>query len=107
VDEETAQSKDIKKFYELMKRLNPKLAWNVNTGSMREDSKANQLVGIQKQPSYAGLEEYLEAQKKQLESEVRCPDPNYFSIIDWNIVIQSQQNRKSPGPDSISYENWR
>jgi hypothetical protein len=33
--EETAQSKDIQKFYDLMKRLNPKFKWNVNTGSTR------------------------------------------------------------------------
>jgi hypothetical protein len=33
--EETAQSKDIQKFYDLMKGLNPKFKWNVNAGSMR------------------------------------------------------------------------
>ena len=38
--EETTQSKDIQKFYDLMKRLNPKFKWNVNTGSTREDSIA-------------------------------------------------------------------
>jgi len=64
-------------------------------------------VEIEKKPSYASLHEYLEAQKIELESEVRCPDPSHFSIIEWNIVMQSQKNRKSPGPDSMSYENWR
>ena len=90
-----------------MKRLNPKFKWNVNTGSKREDSIANQLVEIEKEISYTGLHEYLEAQETELESEVRCPDPSYFSIIEWNIVMQSLKNRKSPGPDSMSYENWR
>jgi hypothetical protein len=91
--EETAQSKDIQKFYDLMKRLNSIFKWNVNNGSMREE--------------YASLYEFLEAQKTELESEVRCPDPNHFSIIEWNIVMQSLKNRKSPAPDSMSYENWR
>ena len=90
-----------------MKRLNPKFKWNVNTGSKREDSIANQLVEIEKEISYTGLHEYLEAQETELESEVRCPDPSHFSIIEWSIVMQSQKNRKSPGPDSMSYENWR
>jgi hypothetical protein len=64
-----------------MKRLNPKFKWSGNTGSVREDSISNPLVEIEKEPSYVGLHEFLEAQKKELESEVRCPDPNYFSII--------------------------
>ena len=62
---------------------------------------------IEKEPSYAGLHEYLEAQKTELGSEARCPDPSYFSIIEWNIVTKSLRNRKSPGPDSKSYENWK
>jgi hypothetical protein len=87
--EETAKSKDIQKFCDLIKRLNPKFKWNVNTGSTREDSIANQVVEIEKEPSCAGLHEYLEAQKTALESEVRCLDPSYFSIIEWNMVMQS------------------
>jgi len=46
--EETTQSKDIRKFYDLMKRLNPKFKWNLNTGSTREDSIANELVEIKR-----------------------------------------------------------
>ena len=56
---------------------------------------------IEKEPSYAGLHEFLEAQKKELESEVPRRDPNHFSIIELNIVMQSLKNRKSPGPDQI------
>jgi hypothetical protein len=58
-------------------------------------------VEIEKKPSYAGLHEFLEAQKKELESEVPRRDPNHFSIIELNIVMQSLKNRKSPGPDQI------
>jgi len=78
-----------------------------HTGSMREDSIANQLVEIEKQPWYAGQHEFLEAQKTELESDVRWPDPNYLSIMEGNLVMQSLETRKSPGPDSVSYENWR
>jgi hypothetical protein len=92
--EETAQSKVIQKFYDVMKTLNPKIKWNVNTGSTREESKAKHLVEIEKDPSYAGLHECVEAQKTGLECEVRCPDPSYFSIIEWDIVVQSLKTGK-------------
>jgi hypothetical protein len=105
--EETAQSKDIKKFYDLMKRLNPSFTWNVNTGSMREDTTANEIVEIEQEPSYAGLHELMESQKKELESVVRGPDRNYFSIIEWNIVMQSLKNRRFPDRHSMSFENWK
>jgi hypothetical protein len=74
---------------------------------MREDSISNRLVEIEKEPSHAGLHKFLEAQKTELESEVRRPYPNYFSIIEWNIVMQFLKNRKSPGLDSMSYEIWK
>jgi hypothetical protein len=80
--EETAQSEDMK-FYGLMKRLSPKLKWNVNTGYIREDSIPNQLMETEEEPSYAGLDEILEEQKQKqkLESGVRCPDQHHFSIM--------------------------
>jgi hypothetical protein len=86
-------------------RLKPELKWSVDTGSMRQDSIANQLIEIGNEPSYACLHEFQESQKTELESEVRCPDPSYFSIIEWNIVMPLKP--ESSGPDAMPYENWR
>ena len=35
--EETYESKDAKKFYDMLKRLSPKFKWNVNVGCDLED----------------------------------------------------------------------
>lgn len=104
---ETAETKDVKQFYDLMKRLSPKFKWNVNTGSQREESIASQLVELQTDPSYAGLDSAISSERSQVSSVTRTPDSDYFSIVEWNIVMQSLKNRKSPGPDSMTYENWR
>ena len=105
--EETSESKDTKKFYDMLKRLSPKFKWNVNVGCDREDEIAPQLASLASDPAYTHLEQEIQDERQTLETTARSVDPEYFSVLDWSIVMKSLKARKSPRPDSITYENWR
>jgi len=70
---------------------------------MQEDSILNEVVEIEIDRWCADPDEYLGAQKKELKSQVHFRDWNYIFVVEWNIVMQSLKNRKSPCPDSMSY----
>ena len=90
-----------------MKRLSPKFKWNVNIGCDREDEIARQLASLASDPAYTDLEQEIQEERQTLEARARSVDPEYFSVLDWSIVMKSLKTRKSPGPDSMTYENWR
>jgi hypothetical protein len=105
--EETSASKHTKQFYDMMKRLSPKFKWNVNVGCDRENEIARQLASLASDPAYTNLEQEIQKERQTLEARARSVDPEYFSVLDWSIVMKSLKTRKSPGPDSMTYENWR
>ena len=105
--EETSESKDTKKFYDMMKRLSQKFKWKVNVGCDREDEIARQLASLASDSAYTDLEQEIEEERQTPEARARSVDPEYFSVLDWSIVMKSLKTRKSPGPDSMTYENWR
>jgi hypothetical protein len=105
--EETSESKDTRKFYDMLKRLSPKFKWNVNVGCDREDEIARQLASLASDPAYTDLEQEIQEERQTLEATARSVDPEYFSVLDWSIVMKSLKTRKSPGPDWMTYENSR
>jgi hypothetical protein len=61
--EETSQSKDMKKFYNMLKRISPKFKCNVNFGCRREDEIAQYLVSLASEPTYADLERGIQDER--------------------------------------------
>ena len=105
--EETSESKDTRKMYDMLKRLNPRFKWRVNVGCDGEDEIARHLASLASDPAYTDLEQEIQEERQTLEARARSVDPEYFSVLDWSIVMKSLKTRKSPGPDSMTYENWR
>jgi hypothetical protein len=65
------------------------------------------LASLASDPAYTDLEQELQEERQTLQATARSVDPEYFSVSDWSIVMKSLKTRKSPGPDSMRYENWR
>jgi hypothetical protein len=65
------------------------------------------LASLASDPAYTDLEQEIQEERQTLEARARSVDPEYFSVLDWGIVMKSLKTRKSPGPDSMTYENWR
>jgi hypothetical protein len=105
--EEISESKDTKKFYDMLKRLSPKFKWNVNVGCDREHEISRQLASLASDPAYTDLEQEIQEERQTLEARARSVDPEYFSLLELGIVMKSLKRRKIPGPDSMKYENWR
>jgi hypothetical protein len=105
--EETSESKDTRKMYDMLKRLNPRFKWRVNVGCDGEDEIARHLASLASDPVYTDLEQEFQEERQTLEAAARSENPEYFSVLDWSIVMKSLKTRKSPGPDSTKYENWR
>jgi len=76
-------------------------------GCDREDQIARQLASFESDPAYTDLEQEIQEERQTLEARGRSVDPEYFSVLHWSIVMKSLKTRKSPGPDSMKYENWR
>jgi len=74
---ETAETKDVKQFYDLMKRVSPKFYLIVNSGSQGEESIASQLVQLEPDPCYAGLVGAVPVERFQLNGERQTPDPGW------------------------------
>ena len=64
--EETSESKDTRKFYDMLKRLSPKFKWNVNVGCDREDEIARQLASLASDPAYTDLEQEIQEERQTL-----------------------------------------
>jgi len=77
-----------------MKRLSQKFKWKVNVGCDREDEIARQLASLASDSAYTDLEQEIEEERQTPEARARSVDPEYFSVLDWSIVL-------------MTYENWR
>jgi hypothetical protein len=65
------------------------------------------LDSLASDPAYTDLEQEIQEERQTLEATARSVDPEYFSVLDWSIVVKSLKTRKSSGPDSMTYEYWR
>jgi exonuclease III len=100
-----ANSKDLKQFCSVLRRTNPKSTWKVNTGHMREEYIAEDLINVQM--SRPDLLEFVEGERRALESEACTPDPHLITEAELKWMIQSRANHKSPGPSGLSYDNLK
>jgi len=91
----------------MLKRLSQKFKGNVDVGCDREDEIARQLASLARDPAYTDLEQDIQEERQTLEATARSVDPEYFSLLDWSIVMEFLKTSKSPGPDSMTYENCR
>jgi hypothetical protein len=82
--EETSESKDTKKFSDMLKRLSPKFEWNVNVTCNREDDIARQLASLASDPADTDLEQEIQEERQTLEARARSVDPEFFSVLDWS-----------------------
>ena len=82
--EETSESRDTKKFYDMLKRFCPKFEWNVNVTCNREDDIARQLASLASDPADTDLEQEIQEERQTLEARARSVDPEFFSVLDWS-----------------------
>jgi len=77
--EETSESRDTKKFYDMLKRFCPKFEWNVNVGCDREDEIARQLASLASDPAYTDLEQGIQEERQTLEPTAWTQNTFQFS----------------------------